>query len=57
MLMMAEAGLHTFDAKAGCQLRQSLDESGMNDERQRRFIANLYEKPQIGEILLQRCAL
>ena len=57
MLMMAEAGLHTFDAKAGCQLRQSLDESGMNDERQRRFIANLYEKLQIGEILLQRCAL
>ena len=50
---MAEAGPHTFDAIAGRQLRESLDKIPMDHEKKRRFIANLYEKPQVGEILLQ----
>ena len=29
----------------------------MNEEKQRRFIANLYDNKQISQILLQRCDL
>ena len=55
MLLMAAAGLHTFDLKAGRQPYEALDKVGMDDEAKRRFIANRHEKRQIGEILLQRC--
>ena len=57
MLLLADAGLHTFDAKAGRQLSDSLDKVRMNDEMKRGYIVNLCAKPQVSGLLLQRCGL
>ncbi len=57
MLHMAEFGLHTFDTNQGRKLYQFLDVLGLDDEAKKRRIVKSYEKPEIGQILLQRCGL
>lgn len=57
MLLMAEAGLHCFNAKAGRQVNASLACLGMDDDGKRRLIAGLHGGPSVSELLLQRCGL
>ena len=57
MLLMAEAGLHSFDYDAGRQLHADLEVAQMDEDAKRTVILKLHPDPNIGQLLLQRCGI
>ena len=57
MLLMAEAGLHSFDYEAGRKVYTELEAAEMDDDAKRTVILKLHPDPNIGQLLLQRCGI
>lgn len=57
MLLMAEAGLHAFDHRAGREIYHVLHNAGLDDDAKRTVLPHLHEQPSVGKLLLGRCGI
>ena len=57
MLLMAEAGLHTFNHQLGKEIRNVLHNAGLDDDAKRTVLLHLHEHPSVGKLLLDRCGV
>ena len=57
MVLMAEAGLASFDYLAGQRLYTALHRAGLDDDAKRTVIGNLHEDNHVTELLLRRCGV
>ena len=57
MLLMAEAGLHAFDHRAGKKICNVLHNAGLDDDAKRTVLLKLHDKHEVGQLLLDRCGV
>ena len=57
MLLMAEAGLHTLDHRAGKEIYNVLHGAGLNDDAKRTVLLKLHDNREVGLLLLDRCGV
>ena len=57
MLLMAEAGLHTLDHRAGKEIYNALHGAGLNDDAKRTVLLKLHDNREVGLLLLDRCGV
>ena len=57
MMLMAEAGLHSFDYDSGKLVNAELEKAHLDEDAKHTFIMNLHPHPSVGKLLLQRCGM
>ena len=57
MLLMAEAGLHSFDYEVGRQVYAEMEAGDIDEDAKRTVILKLHSDPKVGQLLLQRCGI
>ena len=57
MLLMAEAGLHSFDNEAGRKINTDLQQAGLDEDARRTVILKLHPHPDVRKLLLERCGI
>ena len=57
MVLMAEAGLHSFDYETGRWVHSELERAGLDEDAKRTFNLKLHPHPSVGQLLLQRCGM
>ena len=57
MLLMAEAGLHSFSRQDGKDLRRTMADAQMDEDAMRTVILNLHDDQHIQQTLLNRCGI
>ena len=57
MVLMAEAGLHSFDYESGRWVHAELERSGLDEDAKHTVIVKLHPHPSVGQLLLQRCGM
>ena len=57
MVLMAEAGLHSFDYDSGRWVHAELERTGLDEDAKRTFIMKLHPHEDVGKLLLQRCGM
>ena len=57
MVLMAEAGLHSFDYDEGRWVVSELGKAGLDEDAKRTFILKLHPHEDVGKLLLQRCCM
>ena len=57
MVLMAEAGLHSFDYDLGRWLHSELGKAGLDEDAKHTVIIKLHPHPSVGQLLLQRCGM
>ena len=57
MVLMAEAGLHSFDYDAGRRLHSEMEVGELDDDAKRTVILKLHPNADVGRLLLQRCGI
>ena len=57
MVLMAEAGLHSFDYDEGRWVHSELGKAGLDEDAKRTFILKLHPHPSVGKLLLQGCGM
>ena len=57
MMLMAEAGLHSFDYDSGKLVNAELEKAHLDEDAKHTFILNLHPHPSVGKLLLQRCGM
>ena len=57
MLLMAEAGLHSFDYEVGRQVYAEMEAGDIDEDAKRTVILKLHSDPNVGQLLLQRCGI
>ena len=57
MVLMAEAGLHSFDYDEGRWVHSELGKAGLDEDAKRTFILKLHPHEDVGQLLLQRCGM
>ena len=57
MMLMAEAGLHSFDYDSGKWVHAELERTGLDEDAKRTVILELHSDPNVGQLLLQRCGI
>ena len=57
MLLMAEAGLHSFDYEVGRQVYAKMEAGDIGEDAKRTVILKLHSDPKVGQLLLQRCGI
>ena len=57
MVLMTEAGLHSFDYDEGRWVHTELGKAHLDEDAKHTFIMNLHPHPSVGKLLLQRCGM
>ena len=57
MVLMAEAGLHSFDYDEGRLVHSELGKAGLDEDAKHPFILKLHPHEDVGKLLLQRCGM
>ena len=57
MLLMAEAGLHSFNYDSGRRVHAELDTAGLDNDAKHAFILKLHPNEDVGRLLLKRCGI
>ena len=57
MVLMAEAGLHSFDYDSGRWVHSELGKAGLDEDAKHTVIMKLHPHPSVGKLLLQRCGM
>ena len=57
MVLMAEAGLHSFDYDEGRWVHSELGKAGLDEDAKRTVIMKLHPHTSVGQLLLQRCGM
>ena len=57
MLLMAEAGLHSFDYEVGRQVYAEMEAGDIDEDAKRTVILKLHADPNVAQLLLRRCGI